>query len=209
MAPTYIKRIFSLQPKYLWLQVLNDYMYDFSHTLLFWILFIKSHSHILMGHVTGRWWGGNKMEGVNFHHLWLMTKWCGHPIVITMIKKLLEVIWYEHKQPYPPPTYLSTHLLMYYLLTYPPTYIPSYFFLVIHYMTPHQYIWLVLYDLSFMTIGWKMSHQTFNDCLSFVTCPLQLGSLSHIMFHMITKSFIYGVIDLWMQKVGRPYIRKP
>jgi hypothetical protein len=87
--------------------------------LLLWILFVKSHSHILMGHVTSRWWGGNKMEGVNFHHLWLMTKWCGHPIVITMIKKWLQVIWYEHKQPYPPPTYLSTHLFMYYLLTYP------------------------------------------------------------------------------------------
>jgi hypothetical protein len=184
MTLTYTKSNFSLQPRNLWLQVLNDYMYDFSHKLLLWILFVKIHSHILMGHVTSKWWSGNKMEGVSFHHLWLMTKWCGHPIVITMIKKWLQVIWYAHQQPYPPPIYLSTHLFMYYLLMYRPTYLASYFLLVIHYITPQQYIWLILYDLSLMTIGWKMPCQTFNDCLSFATCPSQVGPL-------IVKYFIW------------------
>jgi len=39
-----------------------------------------------------------------------MTKWHGCLIVITMIKKWLQVIWYEHRQSYPntPPTYVST-----------------------------------------------------------------------------------------------------
>jgi len=37
-----------------------------------------------------------------------MTKWHGCPIVITMIKIWLEIIWYEHKQTYPPPTYLPS-----------------------------------------------------------------------------------------------------
>jgi len=37
---------------------------------------------------------------------WLMTKWCGHPIVTTMIKKWLKVILYEHTQPYAPPIFV-------------------------------------------------------------------------------------------------------
>jgi hypothetical protein len=52
-------------------------------------------------------------------HPWLMTKWRGHPIVIIIIKKWLQVIWYEHRQPYPL-TYLCT-----YLFTYPPTHAPT------------------------------------------------------------------------------------
>ncbi len=35
-------------------------MYDFSHKLLLWILCVENHSHILMRHVTSRWWSGNK-----------------------------------------------------------------------------------------------------------------------------------------------------
>jgi len=54
-------------PRNLWLQVLNDYMYDFGHKLLLWIMCVKNHSHILMGHVTSRWWGGNKMGDVSYH----------------------------------------------------------------------------------------------------------------------------------------------
>jgi hypothetical protein len=67
-------------------------------------------------------------------HPWLMTKWHGHPIVITMIKTWLQVIWYKHRQPYPlhlpmylpiypsthPPTYLTT-----YPTAHPPTYLPT------------------------------------------------------------------------------------
>jgi hypothetical protein len=29
-------------------------MYDFSHKILFQILYVKSYSHTLVGHVTGR-----------------------------------------------------------------------------------------------------------------------------------------------------------
>jgi hypothetical protein len=46
-----------------------------------------------------------------------MTKWCECLINITMIKKWLQWIWYEHKQTYSPPTYIPT-----YLPTHPPTY---------------------------------------------------------------------------------------
>jgi hypothetical protein len=55
-------------------------------------------------------------------HPWLMTKWHGCPIVITMIKKWLQVIWHAHRDSYPqsPPTYVPT-----YLLTHPPTYLPT------------------------------------------------------------------------------------
>jgi hypothetical protein len=49
---------------------------------------------------------------------------------------------------------------------------------VIHFMTPKHYIWFFLYDLSF------------------ATCLLQLKAFSHMMSNIITKSVIYGVIDL-------------
>jgi hypothetical protein len=54
-------------PENLWLQVLNDYMYDFGHKLLLWMMCVENHSHILMGHVTSRWWSGNKMGDVSYH----------------------------------------------------------------------------------------------------------------------------------------------
>jgi hypothetical protein len=89
---------------------------------------VNNHSHILVRHVISRWWGGNKMKGINFitfissrWHPWLMTKWHEHPIVITMIKKWFEVVWYEHKQPHTPPTYVPT-----YWPTYPPTHLSTY-----------------------------------------------------------------------------------
>jgi hypothetical protein len=55
-----------------------------------------------------------------------MKNWYGHPIDITTIKKSLQVIWYEHRQPYPPPTYLPNKPSTYqsiYLPTHPPTYL--------------------------------------------------------------------------------------
>jgi hypothetical protein len=68
--------------------------------------------------------------------------------------------------------------------------------LVIHYVTPQHYIWLVFYDLSLITIGWKVPCQTFNDFLSFDICLLQLKAFSHLMFDMTTKSIICEVINL-------------
>lgn len=68
--------------------------------------------------------------------------------------------------------------------------------LVIHYVTPQHYIRLVFYDMSLITIGWKVSCQTFNDFLSFDICLLQLNTFNHIMFDMITKSIICEVINL-------------
>jgi hypothetical protein len=47
-------------------------MYDFNHLLFFGIMCVKSHSHILMWDVISRWWGGNKMKDVNFHHFYFI-----------------------------------------------------------------------------------------------------------------------------------------
>jgi len=92
---------------------LNDYMYDFSHKLFQWILCVNSHSHILMGmwlvhnEMVTRWWLSIFIIFISFiWHPWLMTKWYGCPIILTMIKNWLQIIWYELKQTYPPPTYL-------------------------------------------------------------------------------------------------------
>jgi hypothetical protein len=41
-----------------------------------------------------------------------------------------------------------------------------------------------------------MSHQTLNDYLSSVIRLLKLKAFSHILSGMITKSIIYGIIDL-------------
>jgi len=54
----------------------------------------------------------------------------------------------------------------------------------------------IIYDLSFMNMGWKVPRWTFNDSLSFVIYPLQLKAFSHVMSSMITISITYEIIDL-------------
>ncbi len=39
-----------------WLNILNDYIIDYSHKILLQILCVKSYSHILMLHLTSKWW---------------------------------------------------------------------------------------------------------------------------------------------------------
>jgi hypothetical protein len=51
---------------------LKYYMCDFNHKLLFWILCVKIHNHILMRHVINRWWNDNKMKSVSFHHFYII-----------------------------------------------------------------------------------------------------------------------------------------
>jgi len=63
-------------------------------------------------------------------------------------------------------------------------------------MKPQHYIWFVFYDLSLMTIGWKVPCQTLNDYLSFATHLLQLRASKSYMSSMTTKSITYGVINL-------------
>jgi hypothetical protein len=125
-------------------------MYDFSHKLLLWLLCVKNHSHILMGHVNNRWWGDNNMEGVNFRHFYFIYMASMTNDKVTWLfnchyndLKRLKIIWYEHRQPYlhlptyfltQPPShpfinffiYLPTHLPTHYLLAYPTTYLPTY-----------------------------------------------------------------------------------
>jgi len=72
-------------------------------------------------------------------------------------------------------------------------------------MTPRHYIWLVLYDLSLMTMRSKIPCQTLKDCLSFAIHPLQLRAFSHIMSDMTTKLLIYGVIDLRISSSANKY----
>jgi hypothetical protein len=77
-----------LQPRNLWLQVINDYIYEFNQNLSLWILCVKNDNHILMGHhMIIRWWSGNKLEVSIFitfissiWHSWLMTPhiWCNN-----------------------------------------------------------------------------------------------------------------------------------
>jgi hypothetical protein len=47
-------------------------MYDFSHKLLFGTQCVKNHTHILVQHVTSRWWSNNKMGDVNFHDFYFI-----------------------------------------------------------------------------------------------------------------------------------------
>jgi hypothetical protein len=63
-------------------------------------------------------------------------------------------------------------------------------------MTPQHYIWFVLYDLSLMTIEWKVPHQALNDYLWFASHPLQLKASKSYMSGMTTKLVIYEVTDL-------------
>jgi len=137
-------------------------MYDFSHKLLFWILCVKYHIYILLGHVTNldgemvtRWRLSIFITCISsLWQPWLMTNWHGCLIIITMIKKWLLVIWYEHKQTYQPtclPTYLPMHPSTYqpiyfpthqptYLPTHPPTYLPKPYLLTHPHTHIHTYL---------------------------------------------------------------------
>ncbi len=120
----------------------NDYMYDFNHKLLLWIL-CKIHSHILMGHVINRWWSGSKMESVKYHHFYFI-----YMAFMTNDKKTwtfncyyndfkwLQIIDMNIDNPTPPlnlltclSIYLPTNIPTYqpppiYLPTHSPTYLP-------------------------------------------------------------------------------------
>jgi len=79
-----------------------------------------------MGHVTNKWWGDDKMEGVNFRHFYFiyMTSMTNDKVTWSSncyynYFKKLKIIWYEHRQLYPPPTYIPT-----YFPTHQPTYLP-------------------------------------------------------------------------------------
>jgi hypothetical protein len=60
-------------------------------------------------------------------HPWLMTKWRGHQIVITMTKKWYKSFDMNIDNCIPPPTYVPN-----YLPTHPPTYLPSIYACIIH-----------------------------------------------------------------------------
>ncbi len=111
-------------------------MWFFSHKLLLWILCVKSHSHILVGHVINSQWGGNKWRVSIFivfvssiWHSWLMTKWRGCPIVITIwLKNDYKSFNMNIDKPTPHllmylPTHTSVNLPTY-LLKYLPTHLP-------------------------------------------------------------------------------------
>jgi len=61
------------------------------------------------------------------------------------------------------------------------------------YDTSTFYVTNVFYDLSNMTIGWKMACWTFNDYLSFATSLLRLRAFSHIMFIEYNISHIWNL----------------
>ncbi len=110
-----------------------------------------------MGHVINRWWDDNN-EGCQFSsflfHLYGIHDWWQSDVDVQlslqMINKWLEVIWYEHKQAYPPPptpTYLPTYLPIYLpthpiinLLAYLPTKPPTYLFTYSHTHLPTTYL---------------------------------------------------------------------
>jgi hypothetical protein len=113
-------------------------------------------------------------------HPWLMRKWCGHPIIISMFKKWLQVIWYEHRQSYPP-TNLYTYLFTYppnYLLTnlphmHPPTHPPTYYpftYLPSHAPTYllHQPPYLPTYFLFPISYNLPTSYLSSNNVTYFV-----------------------------------------
>jgi hypothetical protein len=131
-------------------------MYDFSHKLLLWLLCVKNHSHILMGHVINRWWSDNKMEGVTFCHFYFiyMTSMTNDKVTWSFNchyndLKRLKFIWYEHIQPYPPPTYIPTYFLTQ-PPTHPSTYLPTYLliYLPTTYLLTEPLIYLLTYFLN-------------------------------------------------------------
>jgi hypothetical protein len=60
------KQLCHLQARNQWLDVLNDYIIDCSHGILLQILCEKNCSHILVVHLTSKWWHGNRNDDIIF-----------------------------------------------------------------------------------------------------------------------------------------------
>jgi hypothetical protein len=130
-------------------------VYDFGHKLLFWITCVKSHNHILVGHVSNRRWSGNKMQGVSFHHFYFI--YMASMIYDKMmwmsnshynVKKMTMSFDMTINKPTPTywPTYLSTHPFTPYLPTYLHIYLPtnSPTYLLTYLLMLHSPIYLLL-----------------------------------------------------------------
>jgi hypothetical protein len=60
------KKLCPLQPINQWLNVLNNYIINYSHWILFQILWEKNCSHILVVHLISKWWHDNKKNDIIF-----------------------------------------------------------------------------------------------------------------------------------------------
>jgi hypothetical protein len=67
----YEKEFCPLQPRNQWLDVLNDYIIDYNHRILFQILCGESCYHILVMHLTSRWCGTRKDDIVFSLHVFI------------------------------------------------------------------------------------------------------------------------------------------
>jgi hypothetical protein len=142
-------------------------MYDFSHKLLLWILCVKSHNDILVGHVTNRWWGGYKMGDVSFHHFYFiyMTSMIDDKMMWVQLSLQFDMN-IDNPTLNPPPTYVPTYLPTYppthlstYLLAYPlnhlpttylsPTYLPTYFINLRNYLPTFYFLFPITYLSSY------------------------------------------------------------
>jgi len=79
-----VEEILSFATKKSMTKCFKQLIIDYSNKILFQILCVKNCSHIVMVHLTSRWWHGDKKDDIFFHfkfsfiwHSWLMTKWRG------------------------------------------------------------------------------------------------------------------------------------
>jgi hypothetical protein len=154
---------------------------------------------------------------------WLMTKWHGRSIVITTIKKWLQVIWYEHRQPYTTP-----HLFMYHLKLYPPTHLSTYLLsyppnhLPITYPPTHLFTYLFAYLPNYLPLKCQSTHTWPTYLLAYlashppthpITClpthsPTYLITLLTYLptylpptYHLTTCNLSHDLVMIWNKHV--------
>jgi len=132
-------------------------------------------------------------------HPWLMTKWCWCPIIITMINKWLQFIWYEHKQ-VDPPTYLPTYIPTY-LPTHPPINQPS--CLLIHqttYLPPTCH--LPTYLFTYSHTHPPTYHLSTHHPLTYPFIHL-LTSSTYLLptYHRVACYLLHSLVVIWNKHV--------
>jgi len=142
-----------------------------------------------------RWRMSNFIIFISFiWHPWLMTKWHGHSIVITMIKRWLQVIWYEHRQPYPPP-----HLFMYPPNYLPPTHPPTY--LLTYLNTHHLNANPLAHDPPTYLPTWPPTHPITYLPTHSPTYLITLFTYLPPIYHFTTCYLSHNLVVIWNKHV--------
>jgi hypothetical protein len=152
----------------------DHYAYDYKMTMhndvdkylqLTWNVMIYIIHHFVLGCM-------GVILGI-FYEVWHAITWTMWQL---MILQWLQIIWYGHRQTYPPPSYLPT-----YFPTHQPTYLPTH--TPTYYLPTHPPTHLLTYYVpTYPPTYWPTHSPAY---LPFTTCPLTYLSLISYLLQLV------------------------